>query len=216
MQLDRRMVLAAAGGVAGAGLAYRLLFSTPALAAAAPRADLYSCEGCEAAFERPFASLTSNVTIAGPREPGERMVLTGQVLTADGARPAANVIVYAHHTNVKGLYGGGFFGPKASDRHGRLRGWAKTDADGTYRFDTIKPAPYPDRSMPAHVHIYIGEAGKRAYYVDDVVFAGEFGVTPKYIADQQLRSGSGIVTLTRMGNGVLLARRDIRLERHPV
>jgi protocatechuate 3,4-dioxygenase beta subunit len=91
----------------------------------------------------------------------------------------------------------------------------RTGADGRYRFDTIKPAPYPDMTMPAHIHLMIGEPGRRPYYVDDVVFDGEFGVTERYRAAQELRGGSGIVALSRSPQGVWLARRDIVLERHP-
>jgi protocatechuate 3,4-dioxygenase beta subunit len=96
-----------------------------------------------------------------------------------------------------------------------LRGWVKTGADGTYTFDTIKPGIYPDRTMPAHVHLMIKEPGRRPYYIDDVVFDGEFGVDARYRARQELRGGSGIVSLVRRRDGVLIARRDIILEQHP-
>jgi protocatechuate 3,4-dioxygenase, beta subunit len=68
--------------------------------------------------------------------------------------------------------------------------------------------------MPAHVHLFVGEPGRRPYWIDDVVFAGEFGVTPAYRARAENRGGDGIVTLARQ-DGVLLARRDILLEPHP-
>ena len=215
MRIDRRGMLVGMGGATGLAITGRELFGTSAHAAGAPRRDLYHCEGCEAAFERPLASMSSVVRLAGPNEPGERMLLTGRVLTPDGTRPVPDVIVYAHHTNAPGLYAGGRAGTEWSMRHGRLRGWAKSDAEGRYAFDTIKPAPYPNRSMPAHVHLYIGEPGRRPYYIDDVVFDGEFGVTPQYRAAQEFRAGSGIVRLGRTGDGRLLARRDVRLERHP-
>ncbi|MES2754138.1 MAG: intradiol ring-cleavage dioxygenase [Pseudomonadota bacterium] len=214
MAIDRRALLIGFGGAGGAIVAAQHWLDSPAQAAV-PRANLYDCEGCEAALERPLASLTSRVQLAGPDEPGQRMILTGRVMTADGARPAPNVVVYAHHTNAAGLYAGGQRGTEWSMRHGKLRGWAKTGADGVYVFMTIKPAPYPSQTMPAHVHLYIAELGRRPYYIDDVVFAGEFGVTPAYRARQELRAGSGIVTLGRARNTMLLARRDFRLERHP-
>ena len=153
--------------------------------------------------------------IAGPDEPGERLLLTGRITTPDGTKPAAGIIVYAHHTNNEGLYANGSNESEWSRRHGRLRGWAKTDADGRYSFHTIKPAPYPDMGGPAHIHLMIGEPGRRRYYIDDVVFIGEFGVTTGYHRKQELRGGSGIVTLRDNGNGVLVAVRDIILERHP-
>lgn len=143
------------------------------------------------------------------------MVLRGVVRQADGVAPAAGVVVYAYQANAAGLYANGSDESAQSRRHGRLRGWARTGADGRYRFDTIKPAPYPDRSMPAHVHIMIAEPARQPYYLDQVVFAGEFGVTADYRARQELRGGSGIVALDRLPDGRWLAVRDIRLERHP-
>ena len=213
--LDRRMTLIALGGVAGGLVGAIALLPAPGDAHDDPRSDLYDCEGCAAVGERAPAGLSASVRLAGAGEPGERMLLSGRVLGADGKTPVAGVIVYAHHTNAQGLYANGTAETEWSRRHGRLRGWARTGADGLYRFDTIKPAPYPDRSMPAHVHLFIGEPGRRPYYIDDVVFDGEFGVTPGYRARQELRGGSGIVRLARGTDGALLARRDIRLERHP-
>ena len=180
------------------------------------RPGLYNCEGCEAVDERARETLAAAAVIAGPDEPGERLVVEGVVYRADGTTPAADIVIYAHHTNNEGLYAGAGGPTPESRRHGRLRGWVKTGADGRYRFETIKPAPYPGMTMPAHVHLMIGEPGRRPYYIDDVVFDGEFGVTDRYRKNQELRGGSGIVRLSRGADGVLLARRDIVLELHPV
>lgn len=179
------------------------------------RPDLYVCEGCEATRERDPASLSSTARLAGSDEPGERMRLDGRVFANDGVTPVEGVVIYAHHTNIDGLYANGTNESKWSRRNGRLRGWVKTDADGHYAFDTIKPAPYPDQIGPAHVHLIVRERGRRPYYVDDVVFEGEFMVNDDYRARQELRGGSGIVRLNRSPQGVWLARRDIRLEPHP-
>ena len=215
MTVDRRMLLLALAGGAGGVLAARGFTARPPQPLPAARPDLYNCEGCEAVGERPRGALSATVELAGRGEAGERMILTGRVLTADGATPAAGVVIYAHHTNAVGLYANGTNESMWSRRHGRLRGWARTGADGRYTFRTIKPAPYPDRTMPAHVHLFVGEPGRRPYYIDDVVFEGEFGVTPAYRKACELRGGSGIIQLSRTANGVLLAQRDIRLEAHP-
>jgi protocatechuate 3,4-dioxygenase beta subunit len=180
----------------------------------AVRAGLYNCEGCEAVFERNAASLNADVDIARGEE-GEAMILEGIVRMPDGQTPAPGVIIYLHQTNVDGLYANGTNENEWSRRHGHLRGWAVTGADGRYRFRTIKPAPYPDMTMPAHIHLMIGEPGKRPYYIDDVVFDGEFKVDAKYRAAQEFRGGGGIVKLSRDGDGRWLAVRDIILERHP-
>jgi protocatechuate 3,4-dioxygenase beta subunit len=179
------------------------------------RADLYACEGCEAVAETDPGALSWLATLAEASEPGERMRLSGRVFAPGGVTPAPGVIVYAHHTNAEGLYANGAPDTVWSRRHGRLRGWVRTGVDGRYGFDTIKPAPYPDLSMPAHVHLFVGETGRRPYYIDDAVFDGEFGVDEAYRRRQELRGGSGIVRLVRGSDGVLEAMRDIRLEPHP-
>lgn len=189
-------------GLAGSGLVR-----------AAVRPDLYTCEGCEAVEERARAEMEHELDLPTGGDAGEAMLIEGVVRDPAGV-PAADVVLYVHHTNSEGLYANGAPGTEWSSRHGRLRGWVKTDAAGMYRIRTIKPAPYPTRTMPAHVHVYVGEPGRRPYYIDDIVFDGEFGVDETYRARQELRGGSGIVTLTRP-EGRWLARRDIALEPHP-
>lgn len=184
-------------------------------AAGSARADLYACEGCEAVHERDPATLTSRSVIAGPDEPGERMILRGTVYQADGRTPAPNVVLYAHQTNAEGAYAGGSNESEWSRRHGRLRGWLKTGADGRFEFATIKPAPYPTHTEPAHIHLTVLEPDRRPYWIDDVVFAGEDRVDKEYRRSRENRGGPGIVTLTRDADGTWYAERDIILERHP-
>ncbi|MFN3960184.1 MAG: intradiol ring-cleavage dioxygenase [Parvularculaceae bacterium] len=205
--LGRRSIIVGLGAAA----------ATAAFAAPPARArrDLYHCEGCEAVAERALDTLSATAVIAGPDEPGERLIAEGVVYQSDGVTPAAGVVIYAHHTNHQGLYANGSGETEEARRHGRLRGWVKTGADGLYRFETVKPEPYPDMTMSAHIHLMIGEPGRRPYYVDDIVFEGEHDVTDRYRREQELRGGSGIVRLKRNEAGVLLARRDIVLERHP-
>jgi protocatechuate 3,4-dioxygenase beta subunit len=199
--------------IAGAGCAAIALSAGPAFARKV-RPDLYNCEGCEAVGERAREMMSAIVDLAGADEPGARLVLEGVVTNLDGM-PAKDIIIYAHHTNAAGLYADGSTETTWSRRHGKLRGWALTGADGAYRFNTIKPAPYPDMTMPAHIHLTVGETGRLPYYIDDVVFDGEFGVTKRYRDAQEFRGGSGIVTLEMTAGGAWLARRNISLEAHP-
>lgn len=152
--------------------------------------------------------------IAGPNEPGERLQITGTVFQADSRKPSPGIIVYAYHTDAAGLYSRGTPETEWSRRHGLLRGWARTGADGRYSFETVKPAPYPGRRDPAHVHLTVLEQGRRPYWIDDIVFDGDFGVDDAYRRERENRGGSGIVRLARQDAG-WLARRDIVLERHP-
>lgn len=162
------------------------------------------CEGCELVFVGLPADLTRRGDIAPDTEPGERMVIEGTVLTADGA-PAAGIILYAYQTDAGGIY------PAAETRHGRLRGWAKTDAQGAYRFDTIRPGSYPSRNAPEHVHMHVIEPGVGTYYIDDIVFTDDPLLTRKYVEQQSGRGGDGVAEPVRDASGTWRVTRDVVL-----
>ena len=171
------------------------------------------CEGCEAVFTGMPEKLESAARIAPRGEAGETMIITGRVLDSAG-KPRAHVIVYAYHTDASGIY------PPpakslgaAADRHGRLRGWAVTDRDGRYSFTTIRPASYPGRRIPAHVHMHVIEPGCATYYIDELVFTDDPLLTPAERGQhQENRAGSGI-TAPRWdkASGTWRVRRDINL-----
>jgi protocatechuate 3,4-dioxygenase beta subunit len=160
--------------------------------------------------------IESSARIAPPDEQGEPMVIEGVVRNANG-RPAPGVILYAHHTNRFGLY------PRHPDfprdsvarRHGRLRGWVRTDEQGRYRFETIRPAGYPRASAPAHVHFQVLEPGRCTYVIDDLVFDDD----PRLDEGYRTRSargagGSGLTKPSRDEGGRWRVRRDVVLGAH--
>lgn len=178
----------------------------------AQQADLYRCEGCEAIHEHSFDDLKWKTTITTDGEP---LVLDGTVYLPDGKTPAADIIVYAYHTNPEGVY------PTRGDetgwarRHGFMRGWVKTDADGRYRFRTIRPGSYPGRSAAAHIHMTVKEPDRREYWIDEIVFEDDPLVDAAYRRHVQNRGGSGIIALERSPDGTWTGTRDIILEIHP-
>lgn len=170
------------------------------------------CDGCEAVFEGRPAKLSSSSRIAPAGEPGEPMVIKG-VVTDAAKRPVAGVIVYAYHTDARGLYPGREEPRRtASQRHGALRGFAQTDAQGRYAFETIRPASYPvPDAPPQHVHMHVVEPGRCHYYIDELVFTDD----PRLTAEARRqhdhgRGGSGVVTPVKH-NGTWSVRRDITL-----
>ncbi|NNF57518.1 MAG: intradiol ring-cleavage dioxygenase [Rhodothermaceae bacterium] len=177
-----------------------------------PRPNLYACEGCEAVYDHPEGDLDWQLTIPPEDEPGEVLVLTGRVFKPDETTPAPGVILYVHHTNAEGLYPqrGGEAG--WGRRHGYLHGWLKTDAGGRYRITTIRPAPYPNASLPAHIHLYVGEPERRPYYIDDVVFEDDPWVTDRYRDAAENRGGSGIIALMLDDDDTWRGTHDIVLE----
>src|SRR5688572_3350926 len=82
----------------------------------------------------PCRAATRVATLAAPDEPGDRMLVRGQVFRPDGTTPARDVIVYAYHTDATGVY------RTVRDAPPRLRGWMRTDKDGGYELHSIKPA----------------------------------------------------------------------------
>jgi len=175
-------------------------------------AALPACEWCGAP-DAPAGALPSTVTIAGPDERGERLVVSGTVYQDDGRTPAAGVLLYAYHTNAAGVYAKRGDETGNGRRHGYLRGWLCTGTDGRYRIETVKPGSYPTRSEPAHIHLTLMPSGQPERYVDDVVFEGDSLLTPEYRARLRQRGGSGIVRLSRDADGALHATRDIYLGR---
>ena len=170
------------------------------------------CEGCEAVFEGQPEALEWQARIAPENELGEALRITGTVRDLAG-RPAPNIIVYAYHTDAQGRYPtDDRFQGLAAARHGRLRGWARTDASGHYQFDTIRPAGYPGTDLPAHVHMHIIEPGRCTYYIDDVMFDDDPRLTAAQVAQLTLgRGGNGVVTPTLDSAGTWQVTRDIVL-----
>jgi protocatechuate 3,4-dioxygenase beta subunit len=165
------------------------------------------CEGCEAVFVGmpEFESLQATAHIAPAGEPGEELVLEGTVRTAAG-KPASGIIVYAYHTDAGGIY------PRAATRHGRLRGWTRTDSTGRYRFDTIRPGAYPEGSNPQHIHMHVIEPGRWTYWIGDVIFTDDPLLTDKQRENPGNRRGGYGETMPRRDEqGVWWARRDIVL-----
>lgn len=162
------------------------------------------CQGCEFVFQGMPDAPGPDSRIAPPHEPGEPLVLEGTVRRLDGSL-AAGVIVYAYHTDEAGVY------PKDSTFHGRLRGWARTNGEGRYRFSTIRPAGYPNGAECAHIHMHVIEPGVATYYIDNVVFDDDPDLPPRLREEaEQGRGGSGLTYPKRI-DGVWHISREIIL-----
>jgi protocatechuate 3,4-dioxygenase beta subunit len=163
--------------------------------------------GCSPA--RASSGLPSHIVIAGPREPGQRLIVTGRVVGADG-KPRGGVIIEAHHTDNSGIYlAEGARGPNP-EVAARLWGRLATAADGTYQIDTIRPGGYPGGGAPAHIHIHIRAGGKDHWEI--LEFADDRNLTPAMRA----KDGAGgtfaaIRPVTRDASGVWHCTRDFRL-----
>ena len=170
-----------------------------------------TCEGCEAIHESPvpFDSLKELLWLPDWNDKGKRLAVNGVVYKAGGT-PAPNVVIYVYHTDQTGVY------PKKGNetgwgkRHGYIRGWMKTNEKGEYKFFTLRPAAYPGREAPEHIHVTIKEPDKNEYWIDEYVFDDDPLLTEKERKHCQDRGGSGIINVKDVGN-MLKAERNIYL-----
>lgn len=130
----------------------------------------------EATVEGPFHMVESPRRSLGDeicRDPGEVLVVTGQVTSADGS-PVPGAAVDVWHANAEGMYDVQQTVPEAI---GNMRGLFTADRDGRFWFRTIVPAHYPipddgpvgkllDSTgrhpyRPAHIHFEVSAPGLR-------------------------------------------------------
>ncbi len=170
------------------------------------------CDGCELMYVGIPDNIDSEDTSSGWNEKSQQLILTGTVFQLDGRTPAPNVIIYYWHTDKNGLYSTNNNTPEKAKKHGHLRGWVKSDLNGNYSIYTIRPAPYPNEDLPAHIHISIKEpAIENEYYIDDFVFDDDKLLIPA-IKKKPLenRGGSGILRVL-ISNDVQIAEHNIIL-----
>jgi protocatechuate 3,4-dioxygenase beta subunit len=121
------------------------------------------------------ADLTSRH--AGPPL-GERIILTGRVTDSDG-RPVRDTLVEIWQANAAGRYvDPADDHPAPLDPNFTGAGRCLTDADGVYRFVTVKPGAYPWRNhenawRPAHVHFSLFGRSLASRLVTQMYFPGD-------------------------------------------
>jgi protocatechuate 3,4-dioxygenase beta subunit len=109
---------------------------------------------------------------------GERIIVHGQ-LRDSGGRPIPNSLVEVWQTNSAGRY------PHHADRHPAPLdpnftgvGRCLTDAEGRYRFITLKPGAYPWRNhdnawRPAHIHFSLFGRAFTQRLITQMYFPGD-------------------------------------------
>ena len=150
------------------------------------------------------------IALVDQNEPGEPLVVSGTVYAEDGFTTLEGVTLYVYQTDASGHYskdGRGSSNP-------RIKGWIQTNAEGKYEFRTIKPAPYPGRRLPAHIHCKVSGGGYPEQWVEDFLFEGD---TLLRKADYEKHAAKGrfssIMKIMRDKDGVLRAVRDIMLKK---
>jgi protocatechuate 3,4-dioxygenase beta subunit len=153
--------------------------------------------------------LSHMLAIAGKDEPGERLSITGRLTRSEENTPYPGVLMYAYHTNKRGVY------PKSGTEvgihkwHGYLHAWGKTNERGEYEIRSIRPAMYPSNSAPAHIHLVIKEPNGKMTYVNDFIFKDDPLVTAAYLSRLYYRGDNGVVDLKKNEGGVWIGTRNI-------
>jgi protocatechuate 3,4-dioxygenase alpha subunit len=148
-------------------------------------ADLLRADGPNAGYDR-----------------GERIVLTGRVTDGEGA-PCTDAMVEIWQADPEGSYEGGFHG----------FGRCATDAEGRFRFVTVKPGPVRgigNATQAPHVVLSLFARGLLKQLVTRLYFAGEKlnGTDPVLAAVPAERRGTLIAQPAGSGEW----RLDIRLQ----
>ena len=124
-----------------------------------------------------------DLTVQHPGEPlGERIVIEGRVLDGAG-RPVGGTLVEVWQANAGGRYRhDGDQHPAPLDPNFSGAGRCVTDAEGRFRFVTVKPGAYPwgnhhNAWRPAHIHFsvfgraFVQRLITQMYFPGDPLFA---------------------------------------------
>lgn len=116
------------------------------------------------------APSTGRMTAAG--EPGPTLSVSGVVVDPDG-KPVPGASLYAYQTDAEGYYG---VKPISDSQNPRLKILLRTDAQGQWSFDTIRPGSYPNSRAPGHIHFEVTAQGFLTR-VSEIVFQGDPFIT---------------------------------------
>lgn len=114
--------------------------------------DPYWLRSWELALESQPEEIKSVVKIVDESTKGQPFVIRGKVFEPDGKTAAANVLVHSYHRDHNGFE----FGDDEKQYPAwQLQGWVKTDKDGKFEIQTIKPASDHMGREGAHIHFTV-------------------------------------------------------------
>jgi catechol 1,2-dioxygenase len=177
--LPRRMVLQGMASLLGGAFAPDA-FAAPAKSCRLTERDIL---GPFYRFGAPFQT-----KLAGPDEPGERLMISGTAYSSDCRSRLPNTLIEIWQANNTGHYDTDKPGNFTERVDFHLRGTMLTDQNGQYEFETIMPGRYPippnlpglekyaGLTRPAHIHFRVSESlhvplTMQLYFKDDPYIA---------------------------------------------
>jgi len=162
----------------------------------------------EAQASRPQL-IPSSGRIAAKNEPGTPLMVHGKVVLPDGRTPAKGVVVHAYHRDRDGFD----FGPNDSAlTTWRLQGWVKTDAEGRFEFQSIRPAPDHLGREGSHVHFTVESEQFGRQWAPMLFFADDPRVTESQRRQSREAGDFGSVREVSVVDGVQQVEVRIRLK----
>lgn len=193
-----------------AALAGAVLPQTGAASPAA-EAELIDCGPTTLDFygQGPFYTpnapdLPEDYQLAGPEEPGTRLIISGLIRNLDCTQVIPNAEIDIWHANDAGQY----------DNQGyNLRGKVYSNSQGFYIFETIFPGKYLNGSSfrPRHIHVKVKPPGfaeltTQVYFEGDTDIPGDAAAS---IESGQYDATERIIPLTTNANDKLEGTWDI-------
>jgi catechol 1,2-dioxygenase len=163
-----------------------------ALAAGHTLAEAQGCRPTEADIIGPFYRFGApfRSRLAEASEPGERIVVTGTVLSADCRTPVPGALIEVWQANHAGVYDTNKPGNFTEVTSFHMRGMMYTNERGQYQIETVMPGRYPvppnlpglekyaGLTRPAHIHFRVIESlhvplTTQLYFKGDPFIAGD-------------------------------------------
>ena len=209
LKLPRRMVLQGLASLLGCA-------ATPGAALAK------SCRLTERDIIGPFYRFGApfQTRLAGPDEPGERLIISGTVYSSDCRSRLPNALIEVWQANQSGVYDTAKPGDFAERVDFHLRGMMLTDQKGNYQFETVMPGRYPvppdlpgleryaGLMRPAHIHFRVAES-LHVPLTTQLYFKGD----PHIAKDPWARRKPSLVVGLKQDSKFLVGNFDIALAR---
>jgi catechol 1,2-dioxygenase len=117
-------------------------------------------------IEGPFfrADAPFRTTLYEKGEKGDVLVISGTVVSRNG-RPLEGALLEIWQASADGRYDNDDPNHPPAKNEFRLRGRLKTNKDGSYQFETVRPSPYrigARQYRPAHIHVKVHHEGHRS------------------------------------------------------